>query len=80
MTPAITIYLLLTVTLAAAIALHTAQVLAIVREQGLRPAQAWKVLPGVASAVVWRDGGRALPIAFVLSVVAYAVLWTARAA
>ena len=75
MTAPIALYLAMTLTLAAIVAIHAAHVLTLVRDHGAQLRQAWTFLPGVASVMVWRDGARALPVALVVAVVTYGLLW-----
>lgn len=80
MTAPIALYLSMTIGLAALVVLHAAQVNALARRGRLWPDRAWAVLPGLATVVAWREGARALPVAFVATGLGYGLLWALRAA
>lgn len=75
MTGPMAVFLLMTISFTAIVAIHTAQVMSLVRERGASMKEAWIFLPGAASVMGWREGGRALPIALGVAVLLYVVLW-----
>lgn len=79
MTVAIVLYLCMTLALTAVVVLHVAQVSSLAHGRRLWPDHIWTLLPGVASVVAWREGARALPIAFVSMLVLYVALCVAGA-
>lgn len=71
-TPALILYLALTVVFAAWIVAHAALVLGVIRRSGLR--RAWAALPPVTPVVAWRAGARVGPVVWSVLLVGYAVL------
>lgn len=75
MTPALGLYLALTVVLAALIVTHAALALRVVRRRGLR--SAWAALPPITPVIAWRTGARAGAVFWGILFVGYATLLVA---
>jgi hypothetical protein len=75
LTPALGLYLALTVVLAALIVTHAVLALRVLRRLGLR--RAWAALPPVTPVVAWQTGARAGAVLWGVLFVGYATLLVA---
>lgn len=75
LTPALGLYLALTVVLAALIVTHAVLALRVLRRQGLR--RAWAALPPVTPVIAWQTGAKPGALLWGVLFVGYAVLLVA---
>ena len=75
LTPALGLYLALTLVLAALLVTHTALAIRVLRRLGL--ARAWAALPPVTPVMAWRTGAKAGAVLWAVLFVGYATLLVA---
>jgi hypothetical protein len=75
MTPAISLFLGLTVTLAAAVVLYVANLRFISAARLSSSVSRWAFVPVATPVIAWRLGARTLPISFGVVSILYLLLW-----